>query len=92
MIKQILQKIQDFKIKFRKLLNGSEVEDFDYPIDIVIHTKAPGKWKVIDMETGQEYIGSPDPHPFFSEVLRTKVVSGKIGTWIKIKGKIKNVN
>lgn len=42
------------------------------------------------METGQEYIGSAIPHEPFSELLRNKVVSGKIGTWIKIKGKVKN--
>ena len=41
------------------------------------------------METGQEYIGSPIPHEPFSEILRIKVCSGKIGTWIKIKGKVK---
>jgi hypothetical protein len=40
------------------------------------------------METGQEYIGSKDPHPNFSEVLRSKVFNGKIGQWTKIKGKI----
>lgn len=90
MIKQIQQKIQDYKIKFRKLLDGSQVEDFDYPIDIIIHTKAPEKWKLIDMETGQEYIGCGQPHIPFSEILREKVVSGKIGTWTKIKGKSKN--
>jgi hypothetical protein len=42
------------------------------------------------METGQEYIGCSDPHPSFSEVLRKKVQSGKIGTWIKIKGRSKS--
>ena len=89
MTKQILQKIQGYKIKFRKLLDGSEVKDFDYPIDIIIHTKAPGKWKVIDMETGQEYIGSENSHEPFSELLRSKVSSGKIGTWIKIKGRVR---
>jgi hypothetical protein len=38
----------------RKLLNGEEVPENDNPIDLVIHTKAPGKWKLIDMETGEE--------------------------------------
>lgn len=90
MIKQTLQKIQDYKIKFRKLLDGSEVEDFDYPIDLIIHTKAPAKWKIIDMETGQEYVGCPMPHEPFSETLRSKVSSGKIGTWTKIRGRLRN--
>jgi hypothetical protein len=37
------------------------------------------------METGQEYIGNQDAHETFSEVLRSKVSSGKIGQWKKIK-------
>jgi len=39
------------------------------------------------METGQEYIGMPDPHKSFAEILRKKVSVGKIGQWKKIKGK-----
>ena len=27
--------------KKRKLLDGSEVDDYDYPIDLILHTKAP---------------------------------------------------
>jgi len=73
------------EMKKRKLLNGSEVNDYDYPIDLILHTKAPGKWKVIDLETGQEYMGSEIAHPNFAEVLRTKVSNGKIGSWIKTK-------
>lgn len=42
----------------RTLLDGMVVEDYDYPIDITIHTKCPGKWKLIDMENGHEYIGT----------------------------------
>jgi hypothetical protein len=42
----------------RTLLNGDVVKEYEYPIDIVIHTKCPEKWKLIDMETGQEYIGT----------------------------------
>ncbi len=45
----------------RKLLNGAEVPESDTPIDLIVHTKAPGKWKLVDMETGQEYIGSDIP-------------------------------
>jgi hypothetical protein len=73
--------------KKRRLLDGSEVNDYDYPIDIILHTKAPGKWKVIDLETGQEYIGSEIAHPNFAEILRTKVSNGKIGSWVKTKRK-----
>ena len=44
----------------RKLLNGTEVPESDTSIDLIVHTKAPGKWLLIDMETVQEYVGSPE--------------------------------
>lgn len=71
----------------RVLLDGSTVDSYDKPIDLIIHTKAPAKWKIIDMETGQEYIGSQVPHNVFAEVLREKVKGGIIGSWFKIKGR-----
>lgn len=74
-------------IKKRKLLDGSEVNDYDHPIDLILHTKAPGKWKVIDLETGQEYIGCEITHNIFGEILRNKVTNGKIGSWNKTKRK-----
>lgn len=62
----------------RKLLDkygyGTQVEELESPIDLIIHTKAPGKWRLIDMETGQEYVGSPYPN--------------KYGFWIRIKNKV----
>jgi len=42
----------------RILKDGSESESFDSPVDLIIHTKSPGKWKLIDLETGEEYLGS----------------------------------
>lgn len=60
----------------RNLLDGTEIESYENPIDLTIHTKAPGKWKLIDMETGQEYIGGAVPN--------------KYGKWIRIKDRIKN--
>lgn len=90
MIKQTPQKIWEYKIKVRKLLDGSEVEDFYFPIDLIIHTKAPAKWKIIDMETGQEYIGDASPHVVFAEILRKKISFGKIGQWKKTRGKAGN--
>jgi hypothetical protein len=77
--------LSQVNIKKRKLLDGSEVNDYDYPIDLILHTKAPGKWKVIDLETGQEYLGSEITHSTFGEILRTKVSNGKIGSWLKTK-------
>lgn len=60
----------------KRLLDGTEIESYENAIDLTIHTKSPGKWKLIDMETGQEYIGSAK--------------SNKYGKWIRIKDRIKN--
>jgi hypothetical protein len=46
----------------RRLLDGTEVEETNEAVDLTIHTKAPGKWLLIDLETGQEYIGSEQPN------------------------------
>ena len=61
----------------RKLLSKygfGGVEELDSPMDLIIHTKAPGKWRLIDMETGQEYIGTSSPHEY--------------GFWIRVKNKV----
>ena len=50
------------------------VEELDSPMDLIIHTKAPGKWRLIDMETGQEYIGTSLPNEY--------------GFWIRVKNKV----
>jgi hypothetical protein len=68
----------------RKLKDGSHVESLKSPVELIIHTKAPGKWKITDMETGEEYYGSSVTHPKYGFILRSKVSSGKIGSWVKI--------
>lgn len=73
-------------INTRILKDGSEVESFDKPVDLIIHTKAPEKWKLVDLETGEEYLGS-EIGTDFAEILREKVKINKIGTWVKTKGK-----
>jgi hypothetical protein len=73
-------------MKKRILKDGSEIESFEKPVDLIIHTKAPGKWKLVDMETGEEYLGS-EIFTEFAEVLREKTKTNKIGTWVKTKGK-----
>ena len=35
-----------------------EYEDLESPIDLVIHTKSPNKWLLIDRESGQVYQGN----------------------------------
>jgi hypothetical protein len=47
-----------------KMYQGSEIKELDVAVDLVIHTKAPGKWLLIDLETGQEYIGLNDPDQY----------------------------
>ena len=41
----------------RNLLDGTDVPEYDTAIKLKVVTKAPSKWKLIDMETGEEYIG-----------------------------------
>jgi len=41
----------------RTLQNGTEVPGLDIPVRLTIYTKCPWKYKLVDMETGEEYIG-----------------------------------
>ena len=43
--------------KKRTLVSGKEVPDLGRVVNLSILTKCPEKWKIVDMETGQEYIG-----------------------------------
>jgi hypothetical protein len=71
------------------LIDGTVVDSLEHPVDLIIHTKAPSKWKLIDLETGEEYIGS-EMSTGFAETLRKKVKTGKIGSWSKRKWKSKD--
>jgi hypothetical protein len=44
-------------MKKRKLQDGDEVSELDKPVFLIVHTKCPEKYKLTDMETGEEYIG-----------------------------------
>jgi|TARA_B100000900_G_scaffold411903_1_gene432550 hypothetical protein len=44
-------------MKTRTLKDGTEVEQYEHNIILNVITKCPSKYKLIDMETGQEYIG-----------------------------------
>lgn len=44
--------------KKRKLVSGKEVSDLGRVVNLSILTKCPEKWKIVDMETGQEYVAS----------------------------------
>lgn len=41
----------------RKLLDGRIAPEFDVAVELRIITKCPGKYKLLDMETGQVYVG-----------------------------------
>jgi len=41
----------------RKLLDGRIAPEFDVGIELRIITKCPSKYKLLDMETGQVYVG-----------------------------------
>lgn len=41
-----------------KMRSHKEYEDLDAAIDLVIHTKSPNKWLLIDRETGEVYQGN----------------------------------
>ncbi|MDA9954409.1 hypothetical protein N9D61_08895 [Planktomarina sp.] len=43
----------------RKLLDGTEVYDEDKADNLLVYTKCPTKYKLVDMETGDEYMGLP---------------------------------
>ena len=42
----------------RTLKNGVQVYELNEPVELVVKTKAPMKWKLVDRETGEEYIGN----------------------------------
>ncbi len=44
--------------KSRKLASGGEVPELDSSVELTLHTKAPEKWVLIDMENGRMYQGS----------------------------------
>ena len=42
----------------RTLKDGTEVKELSEPVQLVVYTRCPEKYKLIDMETGQEYVGA----------------------------------
>ena len=40
----------------RKLLDGTESQELDKPVTLKIKTKCPGKWMLVDKETGEVYV------------------------------------
>jgi hypothetical protein len=50
--------------RLRTLQDGSQEPEYETAIDLTIHTKCPGKWLLIDLETGQQYRGSEKPNMY----------------------------
>jgi hypothetical protein len=46
-------------MKTRILKTGEAVQEFDKPKTLTVYTKCPEKWMLVDLETGERYIGSP---------------------------------
>lgn len=44
-------------MKTRTLLDGNEVEELDQAVTLEVRTKCPEKWMLVDMQTGERYIG-----------------------------------
>ena len=45
-------------MNFRKLQDGVQVYELEEPVELVVKTRAPMKWLLIDRETGEQYIGA----------------------------------
>lgn len=48
-------------MKERKLKNGGIVPELPEPVTLEVYTKCPEKYMLIDMETGQKYVGHSNP-------------------------------
>lgn len=49
-------------MKTRTLLDGKEVKEFESPVTLKVYTKCPEKYMLIDLQTGERYIGHEDPN------------------------------
>lgn len=55
-------------MKSRKLLDGKKVKELERAITLKVYTKCPNKYKLIDMETGDIYIGIDNPNSDWQKV------------------------
>lgn len=46
-------------MKTRVLKNGEVVQEFENPVSLSVYTKCPEKWLLVDLETGEHYLGTP---------------------------------
>jgi hypothetical protein len=45
----------------RKLSDGTDVPELDNPVTLKVYTKCPSKWMLVDLQTGERYIGHENP-------------------------------
>lgn len=48
-------------MKTRTLLDGKTVKELDKPVILQVYTKCPEKYILIDLQTGERYVGHVDP-------------------------------
>ena len=67
-------------MKSRKLKDGTTAEEYESSVTLNVVTRCPGKYKLIDMETGQEYVGQKP------QVIEAQIHSGEKQTiyWKRI--------
>jgi hypothetical protein len=67
-------------MKSRKLKDGTTTEEYESNVTLNVVTKCPGKYKLIDMETGQKYVGQKP------KVIEAQIHSGEKQTihWKRI--------
>lgn len=46
----------------RTLLDGRDVPELEKAVTLKVYTKCPEKYMLIDMQTGERYIGYSDPN------------------------------
>lgn len=45
-------------MKRRTMKDGSTIKELEVAVQLSIYTKCPEKYKLTDLETGQEYVGN----------------------------------
>lgn len=45
----------------RTLQNGDQVPELNAPVTLTVYTKCPGKYMLIDQETGEAYVANDSP-------------------------------
>lgn len=45
----------------RTLLDGTEVTELPSAVTLEVYTRCPEKWMLIDLQTGERYIGHKNP-------------------------------